>query len=855
MLDICVNCPLYQHHNGLTEYVPGTDNLSSRYALIGEGPGEIEVLRGSPFVGQSGCEQDQYLARANLSRNLFHIRNIVQCRPPSNRDPKPNEIDCCSHYLLTYLAENRPEIIGAVGRFAARWFLGDDLSMEYGHGIPVRTYIADYDPIVVPIYHPATGIRATTLMELIRQDYEALGKVIRREIEPRSTWTHAVTVVDAVDFAHFPADNPRMVAVDTETLPDGAPWCLTYCLDSNVYRGRIIMANDHDNLSKFNAMVNRPGVTTVLHNALFDLGVLSAMGVHPPVVHDTMVMAYLLQDLPLGLKPLSYRLLDMTMRKYLEVIGEAQQYKALEYLLEVDGHTWDAPEAVMIWDKGYPRVKQPQNISRKVAKLLKKYSETPDVDLCAKWKAIDIDGGRGQVEVSDVGPMPEASLQDIPFAEALQYACADAVATYKIYPILRDRITDMGLWDTFNRDMRMLPMIIDMMAEGILIDKQHLGALNTDYETKRLDVEYQINDLYPGDERLNPGSTQQVARALHYMGVYPTPTTSTESKTMDLYRDKHPIVNLITRWRELGKLQSTYLKPLPQKADSSGRIHSKFSNTVTATGRLASSRPNLQNIPTRTEEGRQIRHAFIAPPGCALASLDYSQIEMRCMAHVAEDKTMIEMFLADLDIHSETAARMFKIPIDQVDKNKHRRPAKSVGFGVAYGMGPLGLQAQMKAQGVDYSERECQDLIASWYGVYPGIYEYMDRVKAEARRNGLVRDFFGRYRLVPEVISSLPRVVNAGLRQAGNFPIQSMAQQIIKQAMGDLIPVVKGLQEGGRYRCHALLQIHDELVFEVSDELVDLAVVVIQSTMESAVELVMPTPVDSNVGQTWGELK
>lgn len=854
MLDICVNCPLYQYRNGLTTYVPGTDNLASRYALISEAPGETEVLRRSPFVGQAGQEQNQYLARANLSRNLFHIRNIVQCHPPGNRDPRLDEIIQCSHFLHTYLAENRPEIIGAVGRFAARWFLGDDLSMEYSHGIPYTVEIAGYTPTVVPIYHPAAGIRATTLMTLIRQDYESLSRAIRRECTPRQ-WPSTVIKVNAVDFPHFPGENPRVIAVDTETLPDGSPWCVTYCLDSSIYRGRIVMASDHDNLSKFNTMVNRPGITTVLHNALFDLGVLSAMGIHPPVVHDTMVMAYLLQDVPLGLKPLSYRLIDMTMRKYIEVISEAQQYKALEYLLKVVELVWDNPEAVLVWDKGYPKVKQPQNIARKAIKLLKKYSEEPSVDLYAKWKAIDIDGGKGQVEESSLGPMPEASLSDIPFAEALQYACADAVATYKIYPILHKRITDMGLWDTFNRDMRMLPMITDMMSEGILINKQHLDTLNADYETKRLEVEYQINDLYPGDERLNPGSTQQVARALHYLGVLPTPTTSTDSKTLDLYRDKHPIVNLITRWRELGKLQSTYLKPLPQKADANDRIHSKFSNTTTVTGRLASSRPNLQNIPTRTEEGRQIRHAFIAPPGCSLVSLDYSQIEMRCMAHVADDRIMIEMFMADLDIHSETAARMWKIPVNQVDKAKHRRPAKSVGFGVAYGIGPLGLQAQMKAQGVDYSERECQDLIASWYGVYPGIYEYMDRVRAEARRNGLVKDYFGRYRLVPEVVSLLPRVVNAGLRQAGNFPIQSMAQQIIKQAMGDLTPIVKELQEGRRYRCHPLLQIHDELVFEVSNELVDLAVVVIQSIMESAVRLVMPTPVNSNVGQTWGELK
>jgi DNA polymerase-1 len=222
---------------------------------------------------------------------------------------------------------------------------------------------------------------------------------------------------------------------------------------------------------------------------------------------------------------------------------------------------------------------------------------------------------------------------------------------------------------------------------------------------------------------------------------------------------------------------------------------------------------------------------------------------------MSEDPTMIRMFMEDLDIHSETAAKMFKIPLDQVDKIRHRRPAKSIGFGVIYGMGPYKLQEQMLAEGIKYTEQECKELIDMWFGVYPGIYAYMDQIKADARRLGLVRDYFGRYRLIPETISTVPRIVHAGLRQAGNFPIQSMAQQIIKQAMVELVPVYRDLQEGGLWRCDPVLQIHDELVWEISDEIIETAVPVIKSIMESAVELVVPTPVDSNIGQTWGELK
>lgn len=850
MLEICKQCPLYSEYSGLSQYVKPFDTPGSQYTIIGEAPGAEEVQQGSPFVGASGQEQNQYLHNAGLGRHIFHIRNIVQCRPPGNRDPKPAEIECCQQYLLQYLEENRPKVIGAVGRFSSRWFLGDHMSMEYCHGIPHTITIAGYTPTIIPIYHPAAGMKSTILMTHIAQDYQALGDTIRGAVTPRQ-WPMPPTKVNYADFPHFPMETPNTIAIDTETYPDGSPWCLTYCLDSDVYRGRIIMATDTDNLNTLQRLVSSHKVTTILHNALFDLRVLAQMGVHPAKVHDTMVISYLLQDLPLGLKPLSYRLVDMVLSEYTSVIHNAQQEKALEYLLTVQSMDWPDPDQTLIWEKGIPKVKTPQNIKKKITRLLKAYSNDPATDLYNKWSKIEYNGGRGQVEAV-LGAMPRASLADVNRESAIEYACADAVATYKIYNILSHRITDMGLWNTFNRDMRIIPMISDMMDTGILIDKTHLKTLSNTLQFEKDTLEAEINSI---TGTLNPASTQQVAKALYKLGVYRTPTMSTDAETLDSHKFKHPIIPLISRWRGLDKLQSTYTDPLPNHADEDGRIHTKLSNTNTVTGRLASSRPNLQNIPARSEEGKQIRHAFIAQEECSLVSLDYSQIEMRCVAHMSQDPTMIKMFLEDLDIHSETAARMFRLPLEEIDKDKHRRPAKSIGFGVVYGMGPYKLQTQMRAQGIEYSIEECEDLISMWFGVYPKIYEYMDMVHSEARRNGLVRDYFGRYRLIPETRSVFPRIVNAGLRQAGNFPIQSMAQQIIKQAMGDLNGIYQELQEGGRWVCNPLMQIHDELIWEMSKEIIETAVPIIKCIMESVVELCMPIVVDHNIGQTWGELK
>ena len=848
MLEICKQCPLYQLYGGLSQYVPPLVNPGSKYALIGEAPGQNEVIEKSPFVGAAGQEQNNYLNRAGLHRGLFNIVNIVQCRPPNNRDPKPEEIALCSRHLLRFLQDHRPKVIGAIGRFSARFLLSEDLSMEYYHGIPLESKIND--TIIVPIYHPAAGMKSTTLMTSIAQDYEVLGQTVRQQITPRRYPT-PYSKVNCADFAHFPAETPNIVAIDTETLPDGSPWCLTYCLDNDVYRGRIIFTADKENCEKLNQLVSNPRVTTVLHNALFDLKVLNVMGVHPTNVVDTMVMSYLLQDLPLGLKPLSYRLVDLKLREYKTVIYQAQQEASFAYLMMASELKLPDPESLLVWDKGIPKVKKPQNMGRKIQRLLKKYIDDPEsIDLQDKWKKMD---GTRQVE-DLLGPMPEASLADVPRDEAIHYACTDAVATYKVYEVMSSRIRDMDLSDTLERDMAIIPMLTDMMETGILLDKGKLKDLENRLESKKSSLDDKLNELSPITERLNPGSTQQVSDILYQMGIFPRKGMATDAQTLDLYKSRSELIQTILDYREVEKLLTTYVRTLPLKTDGNDRIHTRFRNTVTVTGRLASSDPNLQNIPTRTKEGKEIRKSFIASEGCSLVSVDYSQIEMRCVAHVSQDPTMIKMFMEDLDVHSETASRMFRVPLADVHPKKHRYPAKRIGFGVLYGMGPHKLQIQMLGEGMAYTVDECEELIGMWFGVYPKIYEYMDCVKAEARRTGLARDYFGRLRRIPETMSVFQRIVEAGLRQAGNFPIQSMAQQIIKQAMRELRPIYLELQEGGKWRCHPLLQIHDELVWEISDEILEIAIPIIKSVMVGAVDLCVPVVVDSAIAQTWGDL-
>ena len=286
------------------------------------------------------------------------------------------------------------------------------------------------------------------------------------------------------------------------------------------------------------------------------------------------------------------------------------------------------------------------------------------------------------------------------------------------------------------------------------------------------------------------------------------------------------------------------------------RLHTDLSMTRTETGRLASSSPNLQNIPTRSKDGQKIRRGFISAPGCSLLSIDYSGIEMRVAAHMSQDPYMMQIFWEDMDIHTMTARRMFQKPEPEpIDDKKERYPAKRTGFGVLYGITAAGLVDVFYHDGVTtFSEADCLQFIKDWFDTFPRVVNWIDSVKAEARRTGMVRDMFGRVRYTPEVYSSLEYVRDAGLRQAVNAPIQSSAQGIIKEAMKQLIPEYRAWQEGG-FHVLPLMQIHDELIFEVEDGILEWVIPQFKQIMVGAVELSVPVKVDAEVGKNWANLE
>lgn len=634
----------------------------------------------------------------------------------------------------------------------------------------------------------------------------------------------------------------NLIAIDTETVR-GEPWSIQYCTFPKVARMLLV---ENNQLKKLKTTLEASSTLVVLHNALFDLSVLASVGIHPSSFADTMFMAYLLGENSIGLKTLSYRHCSMELQPYREVIASSSQDKALEYLSKVSAREWVDPQPILeIRPNGEEHVRFPQNIRSKVLRLLKRFEADAELDLREKWEQMD---GRGEVK-AEFGEMEPGYLSDIPLDDATQYACMDADATFRLYPILWLLLQESGQEGVFWRDMRAIPMVIDMMQAGIKIDKEHFYRLGEEYEEKARELLELIEGLNGG--YLNPGSPPQVLAALKDRGLN---VGNTDARTLDAHRGDE-LVRLIQDYRGYCKLNSTYISVLPEYADEGGRVHTSFSITRTATGRLASSNPNLQNQPVRSEDGRRIREGFVAQKGAYLVAFDYSQIELRMAAHLSQDPVMMEIYRNDGDIHMETACGMFGLKEEEIDSKKHRRPAKTVNFGTIYGITAPTLLAKFYHEDIwDFTEADCVTFIRAWEEKYSGYFDWTDEIRAVARRNGFVVDMFGRRRYVPEVYSSHFWIRERGLREAVNAPIQMGAQGIIKEAMGRLVPIYRAWQQLD-YVVRPLLQIHDELLWEIEDCILDAVIPMLKDTMENVVELSTPTPVDVKVGLNWNQMK
>lgn len=451
-----------------------------------------------------------------------------------------------------------------------------------------------------------------------------------------------------------------------------------------------------------------------------------------------------------------------------------------------------------------------------------------------------VGAGRGQV-----------TFDRVPIEKALAYAAEDADITFQLHSFLKPRLLNehqCTVYETLERPL--IPVLVDMEHRGIKVDPLVLKKLSHEFEIRLEENEKQIQDQV--GQPFNVGSPKQLGDILFEKlklpggkkgktGAYGTSAEVLES----LSEQGFAIADQLLEWRQLSKLKSTYTDALARQINpKTGRVHTSYAMTATSTGRLASSDPNLQNIPIRTDEGKKIRSAFIAEPGMKLLSVDYSQIELRLLAHMAALPELQKAFKEGKDIHAETASQVFGVPLEEMTPELRRR-AKAINFGIIYGISPFGLARQL-----GISRESAAQYIQTYFKCYPGIQDYMERMKQEAREKGYVTTLLGRRCFIPDIHSRDPSRRGFAERQAINAPLQGGNADIIKKAMIKLHRLLKEKQ----LRAYMLLQVHDELIFEIAEEDVEKAQLLIVNTMQSIVSLSVPLMVEADVGDSWAEI-
>ena len=448
--------------------------------------------------------------------------------------------------------------------------------------------------------------------------------------------------------------------------------------------------------------------------------------------------------------------------------------------------------------------------------------------------------GKNQLTMLDVAP-----------EKISYYSCEDADCTWQLYKKYKKELEGEEIYDLFEKiEMPLVKVLADMEIEGIKIDTKFLKDLEKKFDKRLKELRAEIHEL--AGKEFNVNSTVQLKEILFTdleistQGIKKTKTGfSTAASELEKMKDRHPIINLIFEYRELNKLQSTYVVGLLKEVDDQDRIHTSFNQTVTATGRLSSSGPNLQNIPIRTELGREIRKAFIPKRGFSLLAADYSQIELRVIASLANDDKMIESFNKGEDIHARTAAEINNKDISEISPSE-RRAAKEVNFGVMYGLGARGL-----AQRTDLDFNEARNFIDQYFILYEEVKNFLDSTKEQAHQDKFVETLFGRKRYIPDIDTKMPMLRAAAERMAINMPVQGTAADLMKMAMIRLNGELKKISSQTRI----LLQVHDEVVLEIPEKDIDKISKKVKDVMESFYQLKVPIKVDVSVGKNWGVCK
>ena len=846
--------------------VPGSGPTPCSIMLIGEYPGFDEITHNPPmpFVGRSGRLLWHMLEKVwNLDRGSVYVTNIVK----TLSDPKDfnfkDKLEDGKAELSYELMVVQPRLVVTLGRHSTRFMLGHDVNMEAVHGILFNPS-DDLDMLearVLPCFNPAAALRDPDFLTYSQVDLEygtkaavaavtgrpmPEGRKIRK-VYANAQWGTSGIVVRKYD----------VICLDTEGYP-GRPWCLSMYFGGP--KAYVVRSTDSIGLHVVQDLVNLTD-KVVLHNAMFDLGILRSMGITIPdhKLEDSMVLAYNRKIEPQGLKNLAMRHMGLVMDEYEDIAGPFDEWKAQVYLARAAEIDWGKPDPILEEKDGVFHVKQPQPLNTKIMKRFRERDKHPDdpPEFRSWWfKQID-SGTRKQVE-EKLGPMPEFDFDDVPPVNALQYAGLDAIVTAGAWNAIINGSTPAS----YRIDMDAIPMFERMQSNGMAVDVDHFVKLEARLTDMMSAKARDISNTYNNGLYFNPNSGMQVAKLLFDdMGLRSDKFTksgsrlATDDKVLEALRNDHPVVADVIEYRELATMRDKFAKQIPQRVNKDGRVRGSIKTTRVETGRPSMSNPNLLAIPVRSEWGKIIRDGFVAPEGYKLGSCDLSQIELRVMAHLSGDVNMIRLFQEGKDLHKWAASRMFGIREDEVDEMKHRYPAKRVGFGVGTGIQAEGLLDQMKLAGVyNYSLRDCEIFIDGWLKAFPTFHAYMKHCRAEAKRQGYVEDMWGRIRYLPGASCPFPGIRNEAERQSHSHKIQASAAGIMKKAMKNIWDIMPDIWSQGIH-FEPLLQIYDDFICEYDPKHEALISGVVEWAMTSSVELAVPITADFKSGLSWGSMK
>lgn len=809
----------------------------------------MESTLGRPFVqhAPAGAELTRYCNGWRIpTRDSIYITNLVKEWEGGGKAKKqevtPADVAREEWELQLEMMAVQPKVVAALGRHAARWFLGPDVDMDWCHGLVFRQWVCTLcgrtncecllsdgvtnTPVrliyVVPVVHPAAGLHQPDMAARTAYDFDQLGTLLATPEHDRASlcWK-----VQAAGVSHYlePHEAPTSIgfaegiAVDTEG-DKGAAWGYSISGDpEEAWVQKFPTPPSYGSTVLHGTVATSPMVRWTMHNAMHDLQVLAEEGIHIPDdrFDDTMVMAYLLGVEPQALKDLSRRHLGITQTTFEQLA-----------------------------------ITHEPVISAKTGKLLKQTKKVVH------------------------------ALDTLPLQSVVDYAGSDAICTRLLKPILWAKIVAAGLEQVYAHDISVLPMYARMETVGMPVSMDHMLAFGVYLQADLLFRTITMKAEWGED--FNPDAPAQVGEILFgklkLPGGKKTPKSGqwgTNDKLLQALKTAHPFVQAIIDRREVAKLKSTFVDCLP-KYVSGGRLRYRLLPTRVVSGRLAAKDPNVLALPKHSELGKRFRAGICAGPGRLLGSWDFNQIELRVLAVDSGSPSLLQMFRDGVDLHTRTAARIFNIPDDrsQQDDSLHRLPAKTTNFGIVMGMTEMGLAEQMRKNQYPWPELDgwadgdgasnpkavlqaqaevCRgwiETVAEEWQIKP----YWSRMHAQARRLGYVTDIWGRRRYLPSVLSPNKQQREGALRQAQAFGPQAGARGVYKLAVARVWrEVIRPLQAQGHY-IEPLLDLHDDLLLEFDEVLGEMLKVVIRSYFETAVEWPIPVVCSAKVAQKWSDL-